>query len=154
MVAWRLITGPATAPVQAASWWIWLAPAGAGGLGAIALNRLTDRALGGPAVPLPTTGLLVATVLWGFAVWWALFAGRVLVPMSRAHGGLPFHLGSWGFAFPTAAMAALTVELGRSWDMPALWVTGAVGWVVTLSMWSRLAVQTTAGARSGSLFRR
>lgn len=154
VLAWRLITAPAPTAAQAPSWWIWLAPAGAGGLGAIALTRLLDLVLGTETGGRQTAGLLVATALWGFATWWALFAGRVLVSLSRSNGGVPFHLGSWGFAFPTAAMAALTVELGRSWDVPAVGVAGAAGWVATLLVWSRLAYQTTAGVRSGALFTR
>lgn len=152
VLAWRLLTGPPPVPAQAAGWWIWLAPAGAGGLGAIALSRMAGLvAPAGSAPAVATTGLLSATVLWGFGAWWALLAGRVLRRVSTTNGGLGFHPGSWGFVFPTAAMAALTVELGRSWSSSFLSVTGAVFWLVSLAIWARLAFQTVAAVRDRSL---
>ena len=153
VVAWRLITSPPPTTHQASTWWIWLAPAGAGGLGLLATARLTGTWAGGAASSvLPVIGLAGATMLWGFGAWWSVLAGRVLITQSRQGGGLPFHLGSWGFAFPTAAMTALTVELGRSWDSPILGLLGAIGFVATLLVWGRLAVQTIRAARSGHLF--
>lgn len=155
VLAWRLVSAPAPPPAMAATWWIWLAPAGAGGLGVLALARLAARVVGGPAAEmLPTAGLLAAAVLWGFGTWWALFAGRVLRDLAREPGGLPFHVGSWGFVFPTAAMAALTVELGRSWDVPAVSVVGTVWWVACVLVWVRVAVQTWSGVRRGTIYSR
>lgn len=152
VVAWRLLTAPAPPPQAAASWWIWLAPAGAGGLGLLASSRLSAAALATPEIA--TMGLVAATGLWGFAVWWALFAGYHLRSVSRRNGGLPFHLGSWGFAFPTAAVTALTLELGRAWDSPLLAVVGGIGWAATVIIWLVLAVQTGRGVRDGSVFHR
>ena len=155
VLAWRLLTGPPPVPAQAAGWWIWLAPAGAGGLGAIALSRMAGVvAPGGSAPALTTAGLLAATALWGFGVWWALLAGRVLRTVATTHGGLGFHLGSWGFVFPTAALAALTIELGRSWSSPVLSVVGALLWVAALAVWGRLAFQTVKGLRDRTLLER
>ena len=153
VVAWRLITSPPPPAHMAASWWIWLAPAGAGGLGIVALSRLSALVLGEPvAAVAPALGLVAASVLWGFALWWALFAGTVVRRTARAHGGLPFHVGSWGFAFPTAAVAALTIELGHAWGSPLISVVGAAGWIATLAIWGRLAWQTAQGAASGAVF--
>jgi C4-dicarboxylate transporter/malic acid transport protein len=155
VLGWRLITSPPPPPVQAASWWIWLAPAGAGGLGSLALARLVGRVVGESMVSvLPVVALLVATVLWGFGSWWALFAARVVGSTSRHGGGLPFSVGSWGFAFPTAAMAALTLELGRIWDSSFFAIVGAAWWVAALAIWTRLAWQTIAAVRDGSIFAR
>lgn len=153
ILGWRLLTAPGVPAAQAATWWIWLAPTGAGGLGALALGRITGRLLGGAAVVvLPAAGLLVATVLWGLGTWWALLAARVLRADLREHGRLPFHLGSWGFAFPTAAMAALTVELGRGWGSDLLSVAGGIGWAAAVLVWARLAWQSARAVRDGSLF--
>jgi len=155
VIAWRLITSPTPPAQQAATWWVWLAPAGAGGLGVLAASRLAAANIGGAASDvLPAVGLLGATAIWGFGAWWSVFAGRVLVTTSRQGGGLPFHLGSWGFAFPTAAMTALTVELGRSWSAPVVSVLGAVGFVATLLVWVVLATQTVAATRAGRVFAR
>ena len=155
VIAWRLITSPTPPALQAATWWIWLAPAGAGGLGLLAASRLAAATVGGVASEvLPAVGLVGATAMWGFGAWWSVFAGRMLVTTSRGRGGLPFHLGSWGFAFPTAAMTALTVELGRSWGAPVLSVLGAAGFVATLLIWVLLASQTVAATRTGRVFLR
>jgi tellurite resistance protein TehA-like permease len=155
VITWRLITAPSPPPHMAASWWIWLAPAGAGGLGLVALSRLAATVLGEPVAGVaPTFGLLGSSALWGFAVWWALFAGVVVRRTARAQGGLPFHLGSWGFAFPTAAVAALTIVLGEAWGSSFLSVVGAVAWFATLLVWGRLAAQTVAALRSGAIFTR
>lgn len=155
VIAWRLVTGPGPIAHQAPSLWIWLAPAGAGGLGVLAVTRMTGRVLG-PGAPdvLEIVGLLGATALWGFGAWWALFAGRLLVQVRRAHRGLPFHVGSWGFSFPTAALAALTTELGRSWDAPVLQYVGVVGWVAAVAAWAALAVHTARGIWDGTVFAR
>jgi tellurite resistance protein TehA-like permease len=51
-------------------------------------------------------------------------------------------------------MTALTVELGRTWDAPVLQVAGAVGFVVAVVVWARLAVQTVAAVRNGRAFQR
>lgn len=155
VLAWRLASASAPPPHMAATWWIWLAPAGAGGLGALALSRLTARVVGGPlADALPVAGLLLASVLWGFGTWWAIFAGRVLARLARDNRGLPFHVGTWGFVFPTAAMSALTVELGRSWDVPLVSVIGTVWWVACVLVWVRVAIQTWSGVRRGTIFSR
>ena len=98
--------------------------------------------------------LFIALLLWGFGVWWALLAGRVLRTVATTHGGLGFHLGSWGFVFPTAALAALTIELGRSWSSPVLSVVGALLWVAALVVWGRLAFQTVKGVRDRTLLER
>lgn len=155
VIGWRLVTSASPPAHQVATWWIWLAPAGAGGLGVLAASRMSAAMIGGAtAEVLPWVGLLAASVLWGFGVWWALFAGRIVWSLSRAEKGLPFHVGSWGFLFPTAAMTALTIELGRSWDVPFVWAVGSVAWLATVLVWARLASQTIAGVRSGSVFAR
>jgi C4-dicarboxylate transporter/malic acid transport protein len=155
MVGWRLITAPGPIGAQASTWWIWLAPPGAGGLGLLAIARLAAQVFDGPAgAALPTAGLLAASMFWGFGVWWSLLAGRVLWTTAHSDGGLPFGIGSWGFTFPTAAMTALTIELGRSFHAPLLQGIGALLWVALLIMWVRLAWLTVAGVISGTVFDR
>jgi tellurite resistance protein len=154
IICWRLITSAGPPATQAATWWIWLAPPGAGGLGLLALTRLAGQVFGVGAQSLPTAGILVASMFWGFGVWWSLFAGRILWTAAHSDGGLEFGIGSWGFAFPTAAMTALTFELGRSFHLPLLRGLGTVLWIVLLMMWVRLAWLTIAGVRSGSIFNR
>lgn len=142
-----LMAAPPTAH-QAPSWWIWLAPLGVGGVGLIASARLGET-----VGLLDGVGLAVvaATVLWGVAVWWALLAIRMLYGLRRdAH----FHLGWWGFGFPTVALATLTLELGRLWGFGWMSVLGAVLWALALVVVVALAVRTVVGMRDGSTWAR
>ncbi|MFN8169258.1 MAG: hypothetical protein U0S36_10790 [Candidatus Nanopelagicales bacterium] len=147
-LVWRLISAPAPAPGQAATWWIWLAPAGAGGLGVLATARLVAAGLPTGGEAIVAVGLLVATGLWGFALWWVVLAARVLV---RARHEIRFHVGSWGFVFPTAALTALTIELGRTWDSSVVQVLGLVGFAATLITWAGSVLLTFRGLRRGDL---
>jgi len=155
VIAWRLITSNAPPAQQAGSLWIWLAPAGAGGLGLLAITRLAATLSSDPAArAIPLLGQIGATALWGFGLWWTLFAARLIATARRRGGGLPFHLGSWSFAFPTAAFTALTVELGRSWNVDVLKWLGAAGFIVTLLVWAWLAIETVRAMLTGTIYSR
>lgn len=156
IIGWRLLTGPAPVAHAAPSWWIWLAPAGAGGLGAIAVSRMASLVVDGEAVRavLPLLGLIVATALWGFGLWWSILATRAVVAARSTHGGLPFHVGTWGFVFPSAAMTLLTVELGRSWDSSGITAFGALLWVGLLTLWLVVSWLTVRGLRDRSILTR
>lgn len=136
VVGWRLITQSPPPAQMVASWAIWLAPAGAGGLGLVASTRLLERAE--PALA-DTLGVLVdlgATGLWGFAAWWFVFT---VVQVVRVRTELHFHVGSWGFVFPVAAFTALTAELAHRHDTVVLDVIAGGLWVVLLGLWVLLA---------------
>jgi tellurite resistance protein TehA-like permease len=133
-------------PVHALpSWWAWLAPLGAGGLGMISGSTL----IGDPAAVAVAKWLILA--VWGFSAWWAIFALIVIV---RSRTEAHFHLGYWGFGFPTAAFASLSLEVARRHELPWLAGFGAVVWVIlgVLLVW--LAVRTTSQVVSGAAFRR
>jgi tellurite resistance protein TehA-like permease len=119
-IAARLLTAEAPEPHQLASWWAWLAPLGAGGLGLLSVTKM-----------LGLTEMIVVArwfdaVIWGFSLWWALFALGVVWRMRKV---AKFHLGFWGFGFPTAAFGTLSLETGRALEIPAMQVAGAVAWV-------------------------
>ena len=70
------------------------------------------------------------------------------------HGSLPFHVGTWGFVFPSAAMTLLTVELGRSWASTPISVLGVVLWSAVLVLWVAVAWWTVRGLRDRSILSR
>ena len=65
-------------------------------------------------------------VIWGFSLWWALFALGVIW---RTRKTAKFHLGFWGFGFPTAAFGTLSLETGKALEIVAMQVAGSVAWV-------------------------
>ena len=145
----RLLLAAPPPPHLAPSWWVWLAPLGAGGLGLIALARMgssVEAVSGLAAVAVP-----LASIMWAFAAWWMLLAIRVLF---RERRSLHFHIGWWGFGFPTAAFATLTLELGRLWAIAWLTPVAIALWIALLLLIVWLAYKTVRGALDGSLWRR
>jgi tellurite resistance protein TehA-like permease len=127
------------------SWWAWLAPLGAGGLGMVSGATL----IGDPAAIAVAEWMILA--VWGFSAWWAVFA---LIVIFRSRTAAHFHLGYWAFGFPTAAFTSLGLEVARRHDFPVLSAFGTVVWVIlgVLLVW--LTGKTLSGVRSGAVFQR
>jgi len=149
IIGGRLLTHEPPAPHAVASWWAWLAPIGAGSLGFAALSVLLDTTLGWSA--LPQVASFVLSAMWGFALWWGLFAGLIILRQIRR---VSFHIGLWGFGFPTAALVSLTLEVGRRWDLVGVGYFGAVLWGVMLAGVLLLAYKTVQGMATGKIFDR
>lgn len=149
IVGGRLLIASPPPPHAAPTWWIWLAPIGAGGLGLIAISRLSAVSSAWPDAT--HAAFLVAAMLWGFGLWWAVFAGIVILRQRRE---LHFQLPVWGFGFPTAAWIALTVELARHWQLDWLAVAGTALWVLLLVGFAAIVAATLARLRSGAIFHR
>lgn len=149
VIGGRLLTHEPPAPHALASWWAWLAPIGAGALGLLALGVLLDRALG--FTVLSELAVFVVSAMWGFGLWWAVFAGLIVLRQIRQ---VTFHVGLWGFGFPTAALVSLTLEVGRRWE--ALWIgyIGAALWVILLAGALALSLKTAQGMVAGTIWRR
>lgn len=134
------------------TWIIWLAPAGAGGLGVLASMRMlqvfSDQNLN---LVVEIMGIFGASLLWGFGIWWLIFSLAQIIPQRKV---LHFHLGSWGFSFPLAALLALTLELSRVWDTLAVTYLGIVGWVAVLAVWLWLIFRTLQKTVTGEAFNR
>lgn len=152
VVAWRLITTPPPPSQMAPSWIIWLAPAGAGGLGVLSAMRMLqvfgDQNLN---LVIEIMAIFAASLLWGFGVWWLLFSLAQIIPQRNV---LKFHLGSWGFSFPLAALLALTLELSRIWDTQTIAYLAIAGWVGVLIVWLWLVIRTIQKTLSGEIFER
>ena len=145
IIGGRLLLAEPLPPHALPSWWAWLAPLGAGGLGMVSGATL----IGDPAALAVAEWLILA--VWGFSAWWAVFA---LIVISRTRKAAHFHLGYWAFGFPTAAFASLSLEVARRHDFAVLSGFGAVVWAAlgVLLVW--LAVKTLGGMRSGAVFQR
>ncbi len=152
VVAWRLIATPPPPAQMSPTWIIWLAPAGAGGLGVLASMRMlqvfNDQNLN---LIVEIIGIFGASLLWGFGIWWLIFSLAQIIPQRKV---LHFHLGSWGFSFPLAALLALTLELSRVWDTLAVTYLGIAGWVAVLAVWLWLIFRTLQKTVTGEVFNR
>ncbi|MGA1099242.1 MAG: hypothetical protein ACO3T4_01870 [Candidatus Nanopelagicales bacterium] len=152
VVAWRLIATPPPPAQMSPTWIIWLAPAGAGGLGVLASMRMlqvfSDQNLN---LVVEIMGIFGASLLWGFGIWWLIFSLAQIIPQRKV---LHFHLGSWGFSFPLAALLALTLELSRVWDTLAVTYLGIAGWVAVLAVWLWLTFRTLQKTVTGEVFNR
>jgi tellurite resistance protein TehA-like permease len=76
----------------------------------------------------PGIGLVGGTVLWGYGVWWLLFA-------------MPFNLGWRGFTFPLGVYAVATLTLARQTHLDFLLAIGT-GLVACLAaFWVTIATR-------------
>jgi len=149
VIGGRLLTHEPPAPHAVASWWAWLAPIGAGSLGVLSLSVLLGDALG--ALVLVDVAVFVISAMWGFALWWAVFSGIIILRQIRR---VTFHIGLWGFGFPTAALVSLTLEVARRWD--AAWVSyvGTALWFIMLAGVAFLSGKTIQGVVTGRIWHR
>jgi tellurite resistance protein TehA-like permease len=145
----RLLVAAPPSAHQAPSWWGWLAPLGAGGVGLLASVELATAA--GVIEGADGMALLLVTVMWGFSAWWVLLAMRIIV---KERGSMHFHLGWWGFGFPTAAFVNLTAVVARSWELPGLAAIDPVLWVAVIAAIVVLIVLTVRGLRTGATWAR
>jgi C4-dicarboxylate transporter/malic acid transport protein len=152
VVGWRLITTPPPPAQMAPSWIIWLAPAGAGGLGILASMRMlqvfNDQNLN---LVIEILGIFAASMFWGFGIWWLIFT---LAQIAPERNNLKFNLGSWGYAFPIAALTALTIELSRVWESSSIEYLSIFGWVILLFIWIWLIFRTIQKTFSQEIFER
>ncbi|WP_159809162.1 hypothetical protein [Cellulomonas citrea] len=149
----RLVEHPLPPAPLAPSLWIALGPVGVSALAPLALARAGQAVLGPAAGTVLTLSLLVASCVWGFGLWWLALATSLLVRYLRA-GGIPFHVGWWGFVFPLGAYAVATLTLARAWGLPAVEGLGVVLVLALAAAWGTVMVRTVAGLRTGRLWAR
>ena len=149
VIGGRLLTHEPPPPHAVASWWAWLAPIGAGSLGIAALSVLYENAFGWST--LSELSSFVMSAMWGFSLWWAIFAGLIVI---RQLPKTSFHVGLWGFGFPTAAFISLTLEVGRRLDVAWIGILGSLLWTLLLLAILLLTFKTIQGLRSGKIWQR
>jgi tellurite resistance protein TehA-like permease len=144
----RSISHPLPPAGLAPTLFIGMGPAGLLGLDMLRLAQVSVQNGIAPE-SLVSAVLPVATMMWGFGLWWMVSA---VIVLRRGYASLPFALSWWGFTFPLAAWTIATIALGRAWDSTVL---GALGWAATAALgalWAYVAARTLAGIRSGSIW--
>lgn len=132
MLAIRLIDRGTLPVSQQPSLFIVLSPLSIGAVATIMLIRQLVPADGGRAVWVVAD--LGATMLWGFALFWAAICVVVLVPVLRR--GLAFSPSWWAFVFPVAAFAEATLRIGQVWPSLAVTWLGVAIWGVEVCIWA------------------
>jgi tellurite resistance protein TehA-like permease len=134
----RLATQPPLPNPMSPSLWIPLAPAGIFG---VAVIRLTEAAIADGIVGQDSLwfALALAVMGIGFGLWWSVFALIDLMRV-RANGGIPFHMGWWGFVFPIAAMAISITLVGYIAQLSPL--IGLVVTLIAVGVWLTIFIRT------------
>jgi len=142
MLHQRLILHPLPHAGLAPSFWIGLGPIG---VGALALLKMAAAGtlIFGPLTPtVALASKLVATILWGFGLWWIVAAAMLLIHYLRS-GPIPYGIGWWGFTFPIGAYTVATVSLAKAWSLSGLDWAGAVLFILLGLFWLVVAGRTT-----------
>lgn len=134
----RLATKSSTPAAMAPSLWIPLAPAGVFGVAVVRLAQggVNAELIGPDAIVL---AVAFAAMGFGFGLWWALFA-YIDLRRARRNGGVPFHIGWWGYVFPVVAMAlsisVIDIAVG------SVSVVAGIAGVIAVLVWLVVAVKT------------
>ncbi|QYE34450.1 TDT family transporter [Polymorphobacter sp. PAMC 29334] len=140
---------------MASSSWLALGPIGTGALGMVVLGQAAPAIFGAAGFAeaghvAAAGGLIVATILWGFGLWWLLLG--TLITARYARSGVPFNLGWWGYIFPLGVYALATIRLGATLHLGGLSIFGALLTVVVGLLWVLVAARTIDGGWKGHLF--
>ncbi|KAF7981402.1 hypothetical protein HWV62_33907 [Athelia sp. TMB] len=95
--------------------------------------------------------LVSGLMLWGLGLWW-LFHAVVTVSSHYVTYDIAFNMGAWGVTFPLGSLALLTYSLGNSFDSLFFKVIASGMTLVVFIMWWLVAIPTTRGFFSGTLF--
>lgn len=144
----RSISHPLPPAALAPTLFIGMGPAGLLGLDMVRLAQVSVD-LGVADESLMTAVLPLATMAWGFGVWWMVAA---LVVLKRGYGRLPFALSWWGFTFPLAAWTIATLVLGEAWNSGLLHGVGVLATVALSALWVYVAIRTLMGIRAGTIW--
>ncbi|MEU3960710.1 TDT family transporter [Streptomyces buecherae] len=118
-----------------------------------AVTNLADAAPGAlradHASALAGFALLYGVPVMGFALWWLVLAGALVVRAARR--GMPFAMTWWAFTFPVGTCVTGAAGLARHTELAALrWL--AVGlYAVLVAAWGVALVRTARGIVSGAL---
>ncbi|MFY9657149.1 MAG: C4-dicarboxylate ABC transporter, partial [Methylocystis sp.] len=138
-----------------ASAWLALGPIGTGALGLALLGAdapsiFAANGFGGLGDVALGLGIIGATLMWGYGVWWLSLA--VLKTLRYFNEGLPFNLGWWGFTFPLGVYSLATLALARATHLAFFSVIGGCLVACLAAFWIVVTSRTLKGAWTLSLF--
>lgn len=137
----------------APSFMIGIAPVG---VSVIAINTIIPviGKSGVAIIPLETLAPFVKVIsllLWGFGMWWFIYALLTTVFYMIKHG-IPVTLGYWAFIFPPAAYTIATLLLAKSLNLPLLRSIAVVLAVIFSVWWLVNLLLTIRGMINKSIF--
>ncbi|MFW6414589.1 MAG: hypothetical protein ACOCZS_04730, partial [Verrucomicrobiota bacterium] len=94
---------------------------------------------------------LVSILLWGFGIWWLIYALTVITLYFLKHK-VPVTLGYWAFIFPPVAYTIATLMLANSLDIVFLKVCALVLTAVFSTWWVVNVILTIRGMLNKSIF--
>ncbi len=94
---------------------------------------------------------VVSLLLWGFGLWWLIYAVSVII-LYFAKQGIPVTLGYWAFVFPPAAYTIASLLLAKSMHLPILRTIAIVLAGIISICWIVNAVLTIRGMLNRTIF--
>ncbi|GAA96414.1 uncharacterized protein L969DRAFT_51941 [Mixia osmundae IAM 14324] len=103
------------------------------------------------ALPLYGAGLAFGLMLWGLGIWWLALA---VVSVSRSYWkrDVVFNMGWWAFTFPCGSLCLATLAIAESLDSIFFRVIATMLAFLVLFTWLLVAVPTSYGWATGSVF--
>ncbi len=127
------------------SLWIMMSPLSVGAL-ALPIVASSTADLGGAwGGAVMQSAHLMASLLWGFSLWW--LAAATLVTWRSTGHPLTFTPADWGFVFPFAALVLSTLALGRLWESGLTEALGVLLSFVLLGVWVAVLIGAVASLR-------
>jgi C4-dicarboxylate transporter/malic acid transport protein len=144
----RSVGHPLPPAALAPTLFIGMGPAGLIALDLVRLAQVSEL-VGVADEALLSVLLPVATMMWGFGLWWMASA---LLVLGRGYATLPFALSWWGFTFPLAAWTIGTIALARSWGSGMLTALAWLAVAALTALWGYVAARTIVGLRTGTIW--
>jgi tellurite resistance protein TehA-like permease len=127
--------------------WIMISPLAVTSLAMQSVARDASLVGGTWTAAVLEMSVVLAAMLWGFALWWIAVAAVLTRHSGRA--ALTGTAADWAFVFPTAAMVIATLTLGRFWGSGAVEVLGAALSVALVVVWATVATSSVRVLRRG-----
>lgn len=110
----RLVLHSQVRRTGSAAMWIMLSPMSVTALALHTVTRAGVNLAGDWEADVQASSDLLASMLWGFCLWW--IAAAAMITRHAGRSAYRFRPASWAYVFPPAAMTLVTIVLGRYWN--------------------------------------